>query len=323
MENIMEFGEEMKQRIAEAFSEDMRKDISLNDADVTKINDQKLKGISFKRSNSEAAPTIYLNKYFDQYMRGRSVEDIRNEIVEVYMNTLSEKTPEMSPKRMDFDTVKDHLTFRVVEINRNRDYLSEKPYALLGNGLAAVCDIKMYEELDGIWQTTVTNDLAEKQGYDKAELFCYAMGNAEKVDPPKLTSMGANIMMQDNTENLLDTLGELDDVSKELMYVISNESGMYGAAALFYPGMQERIADKLGESYYAIPSSLHEYIIVPESAGIEAKQLVDMLKQANETVVAPGDVLSDNLLHYDRDTKSLDSVTELLSKDSKEQEMVC
>lgn len=181
----------------------------------------------------------------------------------------------------------------------------------------------MYEELDGIWQTTVTNDLAEKQGYDKAELFCYAMGNAEKVDPPKLTSMGANIMMQDNTENLLDTLGELDDVSKELMYVISNESGMYGAAALFYPGMQERIADKLGESYYAIPSSLHEYIIVPESAGIEAKQLVDMLKQANETVVAPGDVLSDNLLHYDRDTKSLDSVTELLSKDSKEQEMVC
>ena len=62
MENIMEFGEEMKQRIAEAFSEDMRKDISLNDADVTKINDQKLKGISFKRSNSEAEPTIYLNK---------------------------------------------------------------------------------------------------------------------------------------------------------------------------------------------------------------------------------------------------------------------
>ena len=103
MENIMEFGEEMKQRIAEAFSEDMRKDISLNDADVTKINDQKLKGISFKRSNSEAAPTIYLNKYFDQYMRGRSVEDIRNEIVDVYMNTLSEKTPEMSPQRMDFD----------------------------------------------------------------------------------------------------------------------------------------------------------------------------------------------------------------------------
>jgi hypothetical protein len=130
MENIMEFGEEMKQRIAEAFSEDMRKDISLNDADVTKINDQKLKGISFKRSNSEAAPTIYLNKYFDQYMRGRSVEDIRNEIVDVYMNTLSEKTPEMSPQRMDFDAVKEHLTFRVVEINRNRDYLSEKPYAL-------------------------------------------------------------------------------------------------------------------------------------------------------------------------------------------------
>ena len=100
------------------------------------------------------------------------MEDIRNEIVDVYMNTLSEKTPEMSPKRMDFETVKDHLTFRVVEINRNRDYLSEKPYALLGNGLAAVCDVKMYEELDGIWQTTVTNDLAEKQDYTYHQSAC-------------------------------------------------------------------------------------------------------------------------------------------------------
>ena len=31
------------------------------------------------------------------------------------------------------------------------------------------------------------------------------------------------------------------------MYIISNESGVHGAAALFYPDVQEKIADAVGD----------------------------------------------------------------------------
>jgi hypothetical protein len=87
--------------------------------------------------------------------------------------------------------------------------------------------------------------------------------------------------------------------------------------------MQERIADKLGEGYYALPSSLHEFIIIPESAGIDAREMCEMVKTANKTVVEPKDVLSDNVLHFDKDAKQLDSVSELLEEKPKEQEMRC
>lgn len=322
MNDIRDFCEMMKEKIREAFSDDMKDNIVLNDAEVTKINDQKLLGLTFKRKGNEAAPAIYLNKYFDQYMRGRSTDDIRNEIMDLYTNSLAERTPEVPPE-LDYETVKDNLTIKVVDIKRNREYLSEHPYMMLGSGLAAVCDIRMYEELDGMWQTTVTNDFMEKQGYDKAELFRQAMQNAEKVDPPELTAMGANLFAPEEKENLLDTKDEISEDAKEPMYVLSNESGMFGAAVLFYPGMQERIADKLGEGYYALPSSLHEYIVVPESAGIDEKQLTDMVKQANDMVVAPGDVLSDSVLHYDKESRNMDSVANLMSMESKQQEIVC
>ena len=39
-------------------------------------------------------------------------------------------------------------------------------------------------------------------------------------------------MMPENKVNLLNTPGEIDEESKEPMYVLSNDSGIYGAAAL-------------------------------------------------------------------------------------------
>ena len=91
------------------------------------------------------------------------------------------------------------------------------------------------------------------------------------------------------------------------MYILSNQSGVLGASALFYPGIQESIAEKLGESYYALPSSL-EIIIVPESAGIDKMRLGEMVKTANQNVVDEKDVLSDNVFRYDKDEKQLPKI---------------
>ena len=44
----------------------------------------------------------------------------------------------------------------------------------------------------------------------------------------------------------------------------------------------------------------HEVIVVPESAGMDPKSLEAMVKDANRTVVAPKDVLSDNVYYFDR-----------------------
>ena len=92
------------------------------------------------------------------------------------------------------------------------------------------------------------------------------------------------------------------------MYVLSNASGVLGASALFYPEIQEQISEKIGEGYYVLPSSLHEVIVVPESAGFDAGQLTDMVKDANSSVVAPKDVLSDSVYHFDMGERKLETM---------------
>ena len=50
-------------------------------------------------------------------------------------------------------------------------------------------------------------------------------------------------------------------------------------------------------------------LIIPDSAGISSKNLCEMVKQANECVVEPKDVLTDNVFHYDRDEKKFEIAT--------------
>ncbi|WP_442862991.1 DUF5688 family protein [Blautia sp.] len=71
----------------------------------------------------------------------------------------------------------------------------------------------------------------------------------------------------------------------------------YGAAALFLPGIIERIHERLGEPFFAIPSSIHEFLIIPESSGVTMSVLNSMCREANQTVVRYNEILSDNVLY--------------------------
>jgi hypothetical protein len=100
------------------------------------------------------------------------------------------------------------------------------------------------------------------------------------------------------------------------MYVLTTESGTLGASALYYPDVKEKAAEVIGCSYYVLPSSTHEVILVPDAAGIDEKELCSMVKQANRTVVEPKDVLSDNVYHFDKDTRELSKVSDDRERDS-------
>lgn len=92
------------------------------------------------------------------------------------------------------------------------------------------------------------------------------------------------------------------------MYVLTNEAGTLGASALYYPDVKEKAAELMGSGYYVLPSSIHEVILVPDTAGHDVKDLCEMVKQANRTVVEPQDILSDSVYHYDRETRDLSRV---------------
>ena len=138
-------------------------------------------------------------------------------------------------------------------------------------------------------------------------LFISAMDDSMINAPAVLTDMSMALFSPEK-ENLLDRNEplELGDVSG--MYVLTNEAGMLGASALYYPDVKEKAAELMGSGYYVLPSSIHEVILVPDTIDHDVRDLCDMVKQANRSVVEPKDVLSDNVYHYDKDSRDLSRV---------------
>ena len=92
------------------------------------------------------------------------------------------------------------------------------------------------------------------------DLLEIAVKNTPRLFP------GETIPMEDV---LGDTLQELpEEVRREFlrkvsMMILTNSRKTYGACSILYPGMLEQLAERNGGDYYMIPSSVHEFLLVP------------------------------------------------------------
>lgn len=82
------------------------------------------------------------------------------------------------------------------------------------------------------------------------------------------------------------------------IYFLSTKSMKYGAKAILYPNVVEKIADKFHGDFYILPSSIHELLIYEGGKGANNEYLVNMVREINSTQVAPEEQLSDNVYHY-------------------------
>ena len=70
----------------------------------------------------------------------------------------------------------------------------------------------------------------------------------------------------------------------------------------------DRVSDKIGKSFFILPSSIHETIFVPASITEtqDLSSLVDMVVQINGSEVQPEEVLSDHVYRYNYTNHSLE-----------------
>ena len=301
-----DFMDAVKRNIVNFLPEDVSENVEISETVVVKMNDQKLHGLVIREKGSDAAPTFYMDEMFERYENGENMGELMTELAGNYsMVDLMPRPPEVD---LSWDNVKDKLTVRLLEKSRNREFLSTMPYVSVGHGLAIIADINMGEDRGGDWRIAINNNVLESLGVDKERLFSDAMSNAKIYDPEELVDM-TNALFSPVKNNLLDRDEPLGPDELGGMYVLTNSTGSLGAAALFYPDVKEKAAELLGSDYYILPSSTHEVILVPDTAGINPKELCEMVKQANRTVVDEKDILSDNVYHYSRDERRLDKVT--------------
>jgi hypothetical protein len=98
------------------------------------------------------------------------------------------------------------------------------------------------------------------------------------------------------------------DKSAVQMFVLTNSVRINGATSVLYPHTLRLFAERNGGSFYLIPSSVHEMILIPKADDISAMALKQMLLEANYSVVSRDDFLSNHIYYYDDQTRKVQIV---------------
>ena len=75
--------------------------------------------------------------------------------------------------------------------------------------------------------------------------------------------------------------------------------------SILYPTLLEDICDSLQGSFYIIPSSVHEVLILPSDNTDDSIKIREMIKEVNDTQIAAEEILSYSLYFYDREENRL------------------
>ena len=94
-------------------------------------------------------------------------------------------------------------------------------------------------------------------------------------------------------------LSNIPDDPNLQIFVITNQYGVNGASVILYPDLLDCIAQKLQSDLYLLPSSIHEFLILPEDEDCCEDYLTNMVLEVNRTEVATEDILSDHIYYYD------------------------
>ena len=289
MITIEVFTEIIKSEMEKIYSSKCKVDV-LN---VVKNNGLHLTGITIRNRESNMAPTIYLDGYFADYKDGRTMENICKEIVQMYEKNKVQKDFSLE-QVTDFKNVKDRICFKLVNREKNAELLADTPYVEYQD-LAVVFYILVSKDKSGITSITVRNSLMDMWGMDADILYYLAKKNTQRLFRGRVLSM-----MEVMAEIIGDSADAFED-SAFPMYVATNVFKMNGACILLYDGVLKKFAEKIGGDFYILPSSVHEVIFVPANGDMNARYLIQMVKEVNTTEVAPDEVLSDNVYIYHAD----------------------
>ena len=240
---------------------------------VTKNNGTRRTGILFKQEDSNLAPTIYLEEFYQKYLKGQQVPDLADSICSIYQEIRVKKTCDCQ-NLFDFNHVKEHIVYKLIRRDANEELLKQIPYEPFLD-LAVVYYIQIDNTRFGSAAIQIRNEHLRYWRVEKEEIRRFAEKNTPRIYPVQIRQI------------------------VRFMYVATNEQCSLGAAVMRYPDFREKVRGMIRGDFYILPSSIHEVILVPESFGLEPERMQEMVKEINQTGVAPEEVLSDSVYYFD------------------------
>ena len=282
-----EFREEIFRMLKSMVSEE----ITLQPVEVEKVNGCIRHGISFTKDKTNFAPTIYLEAFYQAFMNGTGLEKLAQDILRCY-NEETIQIPECIQKMETFENAKPLLFAKLLHFEENENLLKSTPYiTFLDFAIVVYFEVNDTNIFRG--SVLIKKHHLEVWGITEAELLNWAIVNTKAVKGTWFRTMSE--LMEDF---IPDEADELLKHTEDGMFVLTNMEKYMGAVTVTYPDVMEKIAEQLGEDFFLLPASVHEWVVVPDSYVRSRKDLFDMVRHCNDTVVSAEEILSYNVYLY-------------------------
>ncbi len=264
---------------------------------VTKNNNIQLDGLTIQQPSVNIAPTVYLNYYYEDYLSGKTLSSILDDIIASYQDNLPKVNMDLS-FFTDYSKVKYHIIYKLIHYEQNLELLEDVPHFRFLD-LAVVFCCFLPNTPNGNATILIHNHHLDFWGVTADLLYELAIKNTPILLPYELKSMGEVLksMCQEFPAVSCDP-----DVLSDLpmMYVLSNKIKLYGASAILYPDVLSDFAKSQNSDLYILPSSIHEVLLIPKDEHTNVSDLNQIIQEVNASQVLEEEILSNHVYFFER-----------------------
>ncbi len=213
----------------------------------------------------------------------------------------------------NYEGIKNNLFLKAVNVKSNKELLVKMPHIKFGD-IALTYRVVFAVTGNCVQSAAILSERFPEIGLNR--LHKDTLKSSVHMFPPLL------LPISEMLKHIFAEVWEGSEESEEILegfatfqkeghrcYILTNEKKLNGASALWYPGMLEEIYRVVGGDYRIIPTSIHELMILPKGQ-LSDKELKALLDEGNSQIVAPEEILSEQIWAYDGQEKVLRIVTD-------------
>ena len=271
--------------------------------DVIKNNNVKQTGIAVVKEEADIGPCVYLDELYREYESdGMKFDEIVDEVYRLILK-YEEDMPDVNLSGYrNWETVQGDIYLKLVNAEQNKELLEKIPHRNFLDLAVVYYAVARDHTKEESGTILIHNGHMEIWGQEEEDLYQTALMNMRADGEADL------ITIERIVEHMLGiTFPEQDgNASKDKdMYILTNHRRRFGAAEILDKKTLRTIADKVGDGFIVLPSSIHETIILPPKDVKTYDGLAKMVREVNDTQLDAEERLSYHVYVYSRDEETL------------------
>ena len=278
-------------------------------------------GLSICKAEEDIAPTIYLQDFYQELEGGQTLSQICDRIHQLYVENPG--LPYLDSSALSsYQDIKDRIVYKLVNTQANSTLLKKLPHIPF-HDMSMICYLLIEQREQGYVTALIHKEHLRAWKVREKDLFLTAIRNTPALLPAVIQPMSQvlkqlaqDALGDDCDEQDLDSLIQATEERRleneplfPTLYVLTNPAGVNGAACMAYPQVIKNFADRLGQDLLILPSSIHEVLLVTDSADYDHEEMSQMVDDINQTEVPPADRLSNQIYRYSRADEQLTIVS--------------